>query len=492
MSEIKTKTQNWPVRNKEDVIALYEGMNTNPNFADNISRIGMEVEYNLYKAKTLAPLTEEESALFIGRGERKALGIHNEPSATTLEILSDAHEPENFSDLIDQIDQRFKDFWALGCENLEYPSPFGYLPHIKPEEHHQTKNERYVAFWVPPRPDLVEAYHSFVDPSIQVSISYRDYDHLLKIIRLAVVLEPFLILTTEADGGFYEGGAVNGSPRTRILKRRGRNGGVPEFYLRAKTGAELIDSHIDFTLNNEHVFVCFNHDGKLVELPDYEWSSFLNLEKNGYGPCDLLNYRQAQSESWRRTANIAELRDDEGTLFGHRVEISSLFCTGLQHQRHTAAVLSCLIAYCSGFYREIDRTLRDEFGIDMDDLYASKDLLTQNFENVYAHNGRYFDLPFGTKTVKDFAERFITIADGCLQAWGLKSYAKPLMHILKTGRPDWLVHRELFETLDQQKAYMSALPELVKEEPCLICPDHCADMTKDTIKEFLNTYDRAA
>lgn len=484
MSEIKTKSQNWPVKNKEDVLALYEGTKTNSNFPDKTSKIGMEVELNLYNTDTLNPLTEQQAEHLVSEGRRSALCINKEPSATTLEILSEPFPSGNFEELIQQINRRFNELWAIGRNNNVLPSPFGYLPHITPQQHHQINNDRYIAFWGPPRPDLVEAYHSFVDPSIQVSISYEDYEHLLRIIRLGIVLEPFMILTTEADAGFYENGAVPGSPRTRILKRRGRNGGIPEFYYKAESGEELIDAHIDYTLNNPHVFVCFNSEGKLHKLPEGIWSPFSELEKHSYGPQNLLNYRQAQSESWRRTVNISEIRDNAGTLFGHRAEISSLFCTGVQHQRASGAILSCLLAYCSGFYNKISALSKD-FGIDIDDLYASKDLLDQNFEHAHMHNGRYFDLPFGNKTLKDFASGFSEVIQECLKGWKLDQHSAPLMHILTEGRPDWLVNREIFESLEQQKAYMNALPELSNAHPELISADSCADFTKDIVTDFL-------
>ncbi|MCB1532239.1 MAG: hypothetical protein KDJ35_05150 [Alphaproteobacteria bacterium] len=486
MSEIKTKSQNWPVASKEDVIGLYAGTETNETFADTASRIGMEVELNLYNTDTLEPLTEEQSKCLICEGQRNALSINNEPSASTLEVISEPHLPGNFGDLIEQINGRFDELWQIGSDHHTLPSPFAYLPHITPEEHHQTHNDRYIAFWGPPREDVVEAYHSFVDPSIQVSVSYRDYEHLLRIIRLSIALEPFLILTTEADAGFYEREQVGGSPRTRVLKRRGRNGGVPDFYYSAKTGEELIDRHIDFTLNNKHMFVCFNHDGQLAKLPGLEWASFLELEEKGYGPQNLLNYRQAQSMSWRRTVNISEIRDGEGTLFGHRAEISSLFCTGLQHQRATSAVISCLAAYCKHFYNNINELSKD-FGIDLDNLEGTKDLLNQNFENAYAHEGRYFDLPFGTRTIKEFATGFAEISQECLKRWNLDQHSGPLMHILSEGRPDWLVNRELFQTLDQQKAYMRALPDLSAARPELKSAAQCADFTKEIVSGFLET-----
>ena len=121
----------------------------------------------------------------------------------------------------------------------------------------------------------------------------------------------------------------------------------------------------------------------------------------------------------------------------------------------------------------------------MDDLHGCKDLLNQNFEHAHMHNGQYFDLPFGTGTLKDFALGFSEVIQHCLKDSALKQYSAPLMHIITEGRPDWLVNRELFKTLDQQKAYMKAFPDLAQEHPDLINADSCADFTKSVIKNFL-------
>lgn len=484
MSEIKTKSQNWSVRDKNDVIALYEGVTNNPNIPGHDPKIGMELELNFYKAETLETLTAEESKCFVCEGKTHGIGINKEPSASTLEIITDPYERRDFHLLIEQMNRRFSHLWDLSLEHDMLPSPFGYLPQAKPEDHHWTKNQRYLAFWVPPRADVVEAAHSFLDPSIQVSVSYKNWDHLLRIIRLSVALEPFFILTTEADAGFYEGQKITGSPRTRILSRRGRNGGIPDFYFTAKSGEELIDRHIDHTLNNPHMFVCFDHGGKLDKIPDLYWARFSELEEKGLGPQNLLNYRQAQSMSWRRAVNISEIRDSGGTLFGHRAEIASLFCSGLQHQRATAAVMSYLLAYCNNFYANIRDTLLD-FGIDLENLDSCRDLLEANFQAVHTRRDSYFETVFGTKTIKDFAQSFAEIIQECLQPTVLQQYSSPLLYILEEGRPDWLVYKELFQTLEQQQSYMRALPNLVHQEPSLIAANECADFTKNLIRSCL-------
>lgn len=484
MSEIKTKNQLWPVRSKNDVIDLYKGTASNPNLDSTEPKIGMEIEQNFYDLETLAPLNEQQSQRFICDGKQQGFGINKEPSAATLEIISDPFAKDDFHLLIEQINRRYANMWDVSIENKAFPSPFAYFPHIKAEDHYLTTNERYTAFWNPPRPDVIEAAHSFLDPSIQISVSYKDLDHLLRIVRMSVVLEPFFILTTEADGGFYEGGLVDGSPRTRILKRRGRNGGVPDFYLKAQSGEELIDMHIDHSMHNKHMFVAFDEAGTLNKIPDLYWASFSELEAQGIGPQNLLNYRQAQSMSWRRAVNIAEIRDDEGSLFGHRAEVASLFCTGLQHQRASAAVISYLLAYCPTFYGNIRQAVK-EFGMDMDDLYSCKSLLEDNFEHVHHHKGRYFDLPFGNKTIGEFAREFSKIIQDCLRGSVLNKYSAPLLYILEEGRPDWLVRRESFKTLDQQKAFMRALPALAQEHPQLIAANECADFSKHVIRDFL-------
>ncbi len=474
MSEIKSIKNNPPVQRLEDVVEYYGCVHTNPHTRDHVSRIGMEIEHNFYKNSDQSPIDQKTNVAILEAAGRQGVPVHQEPSAVTMEILSDPFAPDNAQSLIDQMERRFTTLVKTARDEGAALSPFAHLPHIKPGDHPLIDNQRYRAFWVPPRTDMVDAAHSFLDPSIQVSVSYDNCDQLLNIVRMSIALEPFLTLTTDASVGFFEGQSIDYCPRMAILNRRGRNGGIPEFYYTAKSGEELIEAHINYILHNKHVFVCYNHDGDLVKLPAGEWPSFLELEKLGYGPCNFLNYRQAQSENWRRTTNIAELRDDSGNIYGHRAEISSLFCTGPQHQRVSAVLLTWLMAYSGDFYSKTGELLKD-FGIDLEAMDECREQLDANYNNCYKHKNRYHDLSFGNKTLKDFALPFADIVEESLNGSGIEDHAKPLLHILREGRPDWLVNRECFTTLEDVKNHMREFPERVQAHPELISADSCAD-----------------
>ena len=474
MSEILTAGQNPPVQTPEDVLDLYKCVNTSPYVKERVSRIGIEVEHNYYRTDGLSALDQATNAEIIKKAGQEGVPVHEEPSASTLEVISDPYTRDEFDTLAAQIESRFRGLLKTVEAEGIFPSPFAHLPHLKPEDHHQLDNPRYRAFWIPPRDDMVDAYHSFVDPSIQVSLSFDSDEQMMRVMRLCLALEPLMILTTDATAPVFEGESADFCPRMEILKRRGRNGGIPDFYYTARNGKDFVRAHIDYIFHNKHVFAYFNHDGELMQHPTGEWLNYLDIAERGLGPGDLLNYRQAQSENWRRSANLAEIRDQDGTLYCHRAEIASLFCTGLQHQRMSALLMGYLIGYDENFYEKTKARLFD-VGINLEALDESKAVLEQNYEAAHQRGNEYHGLAFGTKTVKDFVLPFADLIESCADSHGLADHAKPLLHILRSGRPDWLVYREHLPTLEIIKDYMTRLPELVKEEPALLDAGSCAD-----------------
>ena len=475
MSEIKQHNAlSKSIKNPEDVRNLYEGVDYNPNLPD-VPKMGIELEFNLFNQENLSPLSVTQSENIVAAaGKVYDLPIHHEPSASTLEILTCPFESNDVLKIIDQIETRFQKFIGICDEHGIFPSPFGTVPHLKPEDHNLIQNERYLAFWVPARNDMQGIFHSFLYPNMQASISYQDWDHLYKIVQLSIALEPVLFLATDASAPFFDGGVSSVCPRFALYNTRGRNGGVPDFYYTAKNGKELMTQHINYTLTNEHVFACFNFDGVLQQLPSGQWPSFLELEKLGLGPQNFLNYRQAQSENWRRTTNIAEIRNESGNVFGHRAELNSLFATGLQHQRITAIVLTYLIGFHDSFYTQTKALLND-FGIDIDHLGRSKNLLVQNYDSATHHNGNFADIHYGTKTMGEFTSAFADIIESALANSDLCAYADPILHILRTARPDWLVHREQFETLDELKSFLSQISKDSEMRKEYLSARSCAD-----------------
>ncbi|MCF8496128.1 MAG: hypothetical protein K9G62_05600, partial [Alphaproteobacteria bacterium] len=59
----------------------------------------------------------------------------------------------------------------------------------------------------------------------------------------------------------------------------------------------------------------------------------------------------------------------------------------------------------------------------------------------------------------------------------LSSYAAPMLHILRSGRPDWLVYREKFPDLENVKNHLRKFPDLAKGNPALLSAQSCGDLS---------------
>jgi hypothetical protein len=482
MTIIQASADTRTIHGRDDIIDAYEGACFKKASGEQ-SKIGIEIEFSLFdKKKNARPLTKEQNSALFEEGTQRGISMRNEPSASCLEIAGNPYTPNLVRKMTQDMSNDIANFHALAAEQEIGISPFGHLPHMPLSEHEIIESERYQTFFSPPREDMKDVYRFFATClNIQSSVSYCNSDHLLKIIRYAVALEPILFLSTDSSCGFNESKPITHIHNIAGKDKLGINSGIPDFYYTAKTGEELIKNHIDFTLSHPHIFAYFNHDNKLTRLPKGEWVSFNELESRGLGPQNLTNYLQAQSESWRRACNVATITDSEtGALTGHRVEIAA-FQTGLMHQRATSTLLTFLIAFDEMFHVKLS-TLLKEHGIDLSNLASCKDLLENNFKHACYHNNTFHSLPYGTKSLKDFALPFADIIEECASNHNLSALAGPITHILRSGRPDWLVYREKLSTLDDTVGYLAHFDEHLTEAPGLLSAQSCADMILPNLK----------
>lgn len=437
-------------------------------------KIGAEVEYALCRQLDLtAPSLLENKALFSGL-EHKGWGARREPPTNAIELATPPFEISNIRDLLSHVNQGTSALYAAALEQGLIVSPFGHLPHTALTDLEVIDLDRYQAFWENVRGDMVECARFFMScMNIQVSLGYKDPDHLLRIIRMATALEPVMFLTTDSSCGFNEGRPIRHVQNIAQKNKMGVNTGIPDFYYTARSGAQLVDAHIDFTLNNPHVFTAFNDAGALVRFPEGRWCSFNQLEALGLGPQNLTNYLQAQSESWRRACNIAVITDEDGNLTNHRAEIAA-FQNGLLHQRASAIILGYLIGFDDQFYEDTQKLLHGA-GIDLDALDESKPVLEANFDAACYHDNRYHEVSFGTATMKDFVLPFADVIEAAAARHGLGADIQPAVHIMRSGRPDWLVYRQALPTLDETLDYLRSFPALVQDNPALLDAGRCAD-----------------
>lgn len=455
MTVINTDTPAPRIEKIDDVRALYEGTDTNPDLGEPL--IGIEIEFALcQKEKANAPLSQKQNQNIVSQAKSINLGIRQEPPTTSIEIASNPYKPGDISTLHSNMAQQTQKLSQLVENEGAILSPFGHLPHIPLSDIIIVDTPRYQGFFGSPRSDMPEIYKFFTScMNIQSSISYKNSDHLLRIVRIATALEPFIFITTDSSCGFFEGQPIDHVQNIACKDAVGPiNAGIPDFYYTAQTGDELIEKHIDFTLHHPHVFTAWDNDGNLTRFPVGVWTSYSELEKKNFGPLTLTNYLQTQSESWRRACNIATIPDTNANIIGHRAEIGS-FQNGLLHQSASALLLTYLIAFDDDFYGETQELLKN-FGIDIQNLDNNRDILQQNFNNCCYHKNEYLNVPFGNKTIKDFALSFAEIIQKYAIKNNIEKLSNPLLHILDSGKPDWMVYREKFTTLQSSVAFLNS------------------------------------
>ena len=435
---------------------------------------GAEIEYALCRRHDLMPPSSQENTTFFNTMEQAGWGIRHEPPTSAIEIATPAFAPGDLKALMSHVNQGTQALFQTAVDQGFMLSPFGQFPHIPLEALQVVDLERYQTFFAPPRDDMTEVFRFFNScMNIQISLGYRDPDHLLRIVRMATALEPVIFLSLDSSCGYSEGKPITHIHNIAQKVKMGVNTGIPDFYYTARTGAEFVDAHIDYTLNHPHVFAAFNDEGHLQKLPTGQWRSFNQLEEQGYGPQNMTNYLQSQSESWRRACNVATIVNDAGEVVNHRAEICA-FQNGLLHQRTSAIILGYLIGYDDAFYAQTAALLK-RFGVDLQDMGASKSLMEANFNAACYHDNHYHEVAFGHATMKDFVTEFADLIEAAADRHGVYDDIQPLLHIMRAGRPDWLVYRAAMPTLEETVQYLRDFPKMVADHPDMIGGNVCAD-----------------
>jgi hypothetical protein len=145
------------------------------------------------------------------------------------------------------------------------------------------------------------------------------------------------------------------------------------------------------------------------------------------------------------------------------------------HQRVTAPLLTNLIAFNEVFQEKTAALLRT-YGIDLNNLADCQAVLEGNFKAAVYHGNQFSEVGFGTGTLGDLAPKMADIVEECYAGSRFEKYIQPILHIWRTGNPDWLVYRKHFATLDDVKTYLKTFPERTADNPALLSTTSCADL----------------
>ena len=434
-----------------DVYSLYTGVGED-------AKAGVEVELAFFDQGTQKPIGVAQNTLLKDRAHAlhgQGVWVHNEPTSETVEVSSIAAGLDDLRSVMDDLDAKFETVRRVARENGFKRSYFQDLPEQTADDllSRIVNVERYHAFFKPYRSDMRGFAEYFsVCKSNQVSVSYSSPDHMLANVRRLYLLAPFLFLLTDNSTGFSQGQVFTGH-NGMALRHKGLKegrGGVPPYVLTARSGEEYLASHIAHVMNNP-LYVYYDAEGKIVRVPAGEWTSFNALKEQGLNTA--TNYFFAQTVLWP-DVKIAALRTSEDEVFAHRYE-ARMFGVGL-HQHQTALLIVGALAQDSLLGQKVDDLL-SAFGFDPAHPKAARELLDKAYQAARNHDGKFFDIPYGTGTMQSFAKKFADIIESSLDAMGFAQEMIPLLTICRSGCTDGKVNRILFpalsDILDYQKFY---------------------------------------
>ncbi|MBK9586137.1 MAG: hypothetical protein KA099_01390 [Alphaproteobacteria bacterium] len=435
----------------EDVSSLYTGVGDQ-------AKAGVEVELAFFDRVSQKPIGVAQNNMLKDMAH-DALGsgvwVHNEPTSETVEVSSMAAPLDSLRSVMDDLRTKMAVVADVAERIGVKRSYFQELPEQSADDllSRIVNVERYHAFFKPYRSDMRGFAEYFsVSKSNQVSVSYSTPDHLLDNVRRLYLLAPFLFLLTDNSAGFSQGKVLRGHSGMNLRHnglKEGR-GGVPSYVLTARSGEEYIAAHIDHVMNNP-LYVYYDAEGKIVRVPAGEWTSFNALKDKGLNTA--TNYFFAQTVLWP-DVKIAALRNSAGEVFGHRYE-ARMFGVGL-HQHQTALLVVGALAKDDVLAQTVDGLLA-AFGFDPENPEVARELLNQAYHAARNHDGKFFDIPYGTGTMREFAKKFADIIEPALDALGFEEEMIPLLTICRSGCTDGKVNRilfpELLDLLDYQKFY---------------------------------------
>ena len=179
--------------------------------------------------------------------------FNHEPASDLLEANSAPAKFEDLHTVFDDIHAKLKTLRTEAAKLGLKRSPFQDLPHITAAGLLSSivDIERYQAFFNPPRADMMDiAAYFTAAKSTQVSISYKNYDHMLANVRRLYLLAPFLFMLTDNSSGFNEAkpfAGHHGMHHRASLKARG---GFPPYIFTAREGEDYIRDHINHAMHN--------------------------------------------------------------------------------------------------------------------------------------------------------------------------------------------------------------------------------------------------
>ena len=440
----------------DDVVLLYQG-----NGLDAQEQyIGFETEIYLYRkgadGKPVAATPQECAALL---QHLKNLGHAPQlEMASAVEYASPPFRVTQVPQLVAEIGASWEAYQQAIRDHGLIASDAALLPFVTLESAGQNIVDRDRARGLVKGMALFKAPEflkvTLLCASTQVSLSYKDTDDLYGLLAAGYALSAPIYALFGNYPAFIEGKAerIDFNPRAAFYEAFGEQGGIPQSFLEAQDGDDLIRNHARQVFGTELLFY-YDHDKNLVwpEKP----VTFEELKKLGLNT--RSNYDLAESFIYS-DLKICNIRDENGVPTGKRIEVRGLDAGELGVKAGVPFIHAALRDPETRL--QVEGLLQD-YGLTPGQEGWQQRIVAARHAAAY-HGGRYLDVPFGVHAdgtsgnLKEFCRELGTILELHAQRNpGVAERLKPLTEICRTGAT--LAGQKAAQTRDYDQACRSSL-----------------------------------
>lgn len=436
----------------EDVIPLYKGNNLPlPQ-----QRIGFETEICLYKkdkqGNPIAATSQECSKLLKlveSRGHQPQLEM-----ASALEYASPAFRVTEAGALTHEIVGSFKAYLKAIEDSGLKASDASLAPFITLESAGQNLVDRDRARGLVKGMALFKAPEflkvTLLCTSTQVSLSYKDPDDLYDLLSTAYALQPVIYGLFANYPAFIEGKdeKIDFNPRAKFYEAFGKDGGIPDSFLKAQNGDEFIKNHAKQVFETEMLFYKDRQDNLIWPEKPVKFKDLADIGLN-----TRSNYDLAETFIYS-DLKVCNIRDENGKPTGKRVEVRG-FDAG-------AFGVETAVPFIQAVLRDEETNARVkglllEYGI-APDLPDFAEKIKAGREAVAHHGSHFLDVTFGNGNLKDFCKDLGDILQAhAARNPGVAPYIKKITDICASGTP--IAEQKAKATPDYNSAVKSLFPE---------------------------------
>ncbi|GEM_PF-3560877 len=328
-----------------------------------------------------------------------------EAATLTLEVKTGAVSFADIEAILRDLDRQTFALQTVCADKGYIVCPFAQPPHIRHEdlfgsliERASNRSEAFIAAF---RARNLDGYcqNFFLNNAVQVSISYKDPEHLYRNVRRLAFLTSPLSTAHDNSSGYIEGkrDPLQTGLRLRESLAQGGRGGAPDFFFTSKNGEDFIRNYFLWAFNTKLIARCDANGENLQAVAPGDELSFQELIERGGGLNHQTNFELAFGMLWPHV-KLGYIRGVNGKVTGVRYEARSCDAGGWRNASFPLVVAA--LAFDEKFGRNVDALLA-EYGFSVNDAADSVDLYRDSINAALHYEDR-----FGTGACTEFLSRF--------------------------------------------------------------------------------------